>query len=561
MNTKNIIAKLLLGIFLTVGFASCEIEEYNPSGTTAENVWATSDGIETLINSAYRWQRKVFYNTYGFVTMEMGVDIWESNSWRQLTQYEGLQPDNDSSCGALWQYCYEGINMCNIGIKYIEDGITSYNDDELKKQHLAEFKFMRGFYYWFIVETWGEAILKTEPTNSPILTAKRSTAAEFYEVILADLQYAAENATLEEVQPGRVTQKGALGILARAALSASYQVDEKKNEYLNLAKSTADELIDNASSYGVELYDDFADVWDEDNNKNNAEALYRVTFSEYDYNNDSYGNSWWTMYKFNYSQSDDIHLSYEYGYRDKDWGNPNFTYPSKYLFDVFDTSVDSRFEKSFRTLWRSNINDPIDEPATGDTALFVSISSDPKPNPGKDYRYLNIDSIYNADGSVKAYSNPFPALKKFDSPKYNGYYKKTRYGLLDKFVMRLSEVYLIAAEAEFQLGNSGSAADYINVIRVRAAKEGAEEQIKVSASDIDIDFLLEERAREFCGEGIRWFDLKRTGKLVDYVKAYNKGPASDYIKDYHFNRPIPSEELDALLNRDEFVDGLTGYNY
>jgi hypothetical protein len=561
MNTKNIIAKLLLGFVLTVGFASCEIEEYNPSGTTAESVWANSDGIETLINSAYRWQRKIFCNAYGFVTMETGVDIWESNKWRQLTQYESLQPDNDSSCGALWQYCYEGINMCNIGIQYIEDGTTAYADAELKKQHLAEFKFLRGFYYWFIVETWGEAILKTEPTNSPILTAQRSNAADFYEVILEDLQYASENATIEEVLPGRVTKKGALGILSRAALSAAYQVEDKKTEYLKLAKSAADELINNAASYGAMLYDDFDEVWNEDNNKDNAEALYRITFSTFDYNNEGSGNEWWTMYKFNYSQPDNVRLSYEYGYRSKDWGNPNFTYPSKYLFDIYDTSIDSRFEKSFRTLWRENVDDPIDEPATGDTAIFISVLSESKPNPSKDYRYLNIDSIYNADGTVRAYSNPFPALKKFDSPKYNGYYKDNKYGLLDKFVIRLSEVYLNAAEAELLLGNADKAAEYVNVIRVRAAKEGTEEQIKVSASDIDIDFLLEERAREFCGEGIRWFDLKRTGKLIEQVRNFNKGPASNYVKDYHINRPIPSEELDALLNRDEFVDGLTGYNY
>lgn len=561
MNKHNILAKLLLILVFTVSFASCELDEYNPSGTTAESVWATSDGIETLLASAYRWQRKIFCNEYGFVTMEMGVDIWESNSWRQLTQYEALQPDNDSSCGALWQYCYEGINMCNIGIKYIEEGITDYIDEDLKKEHLAEFKFLRAFYYWFIVETWGPVILKTEPTNSPILTATRSSVAEFYEVILSDLEYAAENAAIVEIQPGRVTKKGALGILARAALSASYQVSEKKNDYLTLAKSTADELINNAASYGAELYSDYDEVWNEDNNKNNKEALYRVTFSTFDYNNEGDGNKWWTLYKFNYCQSEKVQLSYEYGYRDKNWGNPNFTYPSKYLFDLYDDAIDSRFEKSFRTLWCANVDDAIDQPATGDTAIYVTIGSNPKPNSAKDYIYLNIDSIYNADGTVRSYSNPFPALKKFDSPKYNGYYKKTRYGLLDKFVIRLSEVYLIAAEAELELGHAGNAANYVNVIRMRAAKEGAEEQMKVSASDITIDFLLEERAREFCGEGIRWFDLKRTGKLIEQVKSYNKGPASGFVKDYNILRPIPSEELDALLNRNEFVEGLTGYNY
>ncbi len=560
MNRKNIVIRLMMLLFLVMNAVSCDIDEYNPSGTTAENVWATSDGMETLIASAYRWQRKVFYNTYGFVTMEMGVDIWESKSWRQLTQYEGLQPDNDSSCGALWQYCYEGINMCNIGIQYIEEGATEYLSEELKEQHLSEFKFLRGFYYWFIVETWGPVILKTEPTNSPILVAERSPVSDFYELILSDLQYASQHAADTEAQPGRVTKKSALAILSRAALSGAWQVDEKKNEYLSLAKSSADELINNASTYGVELYSDYADVWNEDNNKANKEALYRVTFSTNDYSNESYGNEIWQLYKFNYVINDQIRLSHEYGYRDKNWGNPNFTYPSKYLFDLYDSSIDSRFEKSFRTLWKSNINDAIDAPATGDTVLYVTIGNEPAPS-DKGYAYYNIDSIYTEDGTIRSYSNPFPALMKFDSPKYNGYYKKTRFGLLDRFVIRLSEVYLNAAEAELLMGNTQSAANYVNVIRTRAAKEGAVEQMKVSASDISVEFLVAERARELCGEGMRWFDLKRTGMLVNQVRAYNKGPASGYIKDYHIKRPIPSEELDALQNRDEFVQGLTGYNY
>ncbi|HKJ40576.1 MAG TPA: RagB/SusD family nutrient uptake outer membrane protein, partial [Sunxiuqinia sp.] len=432
--------------------------------------------------------------------------------------------------------------------------------ETLKKQHLSEFKFLRAFYYWFVVETWGPVILKTEPTNSPVLTATRSSVADFYDLIISDLKYASENAADVEAQPGRVTKKAALGILARAALSGAYQVDAKKDEYLKLAKSTADQLINNASSYGIKLYSNYADVWNEDNNKDNKEALYRVTFSTFDYNNESYGNDWWQLYKFNYNINEKIQMSHEYGYRDKNWGNPNFTYPSKYLFDMYNPAIDSRFENSFRTVWKSNIDDPIDQPATGDTVIYITIGHDPKPS-NKDYKYLNIDSIYNSDGTVRSYSNPFPALKKFDSPKYNGYYKKTRYGLEDHFVMRFSEVYLIAAEADFLLGNSQGAADYVNVVRERAAKPGDEEQMKVSASDISIDFLLAERAREFCGEGLRWFDLKRTGKLVDQVRKYNKGPASQNIKDYNIVRPIPSEELDALLNRDEFVKGLTGYNY
>ena len=62
---------------------------------------------------------------------------------------------------------------------------------------------------------------------------------------------------------------------------------------------------------------------------------------------------------------------------------------------------------------------------------------------------------------------------------------------------------------------------------------------------------LEERARELCGEQIRWFDLKRTNKLIEYVRLYNMD-AKDNIQDYHMLRPIPQSQLDAITNKEEF---------
>ena len=66
-----------------------------------------------------------------------------------------------------------------------------------------------------------------------------------------------------------------------------------------------------------------------------------------------------------------------------------------------------------------------------------------------------------------------------------------------------------------------------------------------------IDFILDERARELCGEWLRWMDLKRTGKLVEYIKDHNPDVAPN-IKDYHILRPIPSTFLDKLENAAEF---------
>ena len=53
------------------------------------------------------------------------------------------------------------------------------------------------------------------------------------------------------------------------------------------------------------------------------------------------------------------------------------------------------------------------------------------------------------------------------------------------------------------------------------------------------------------GEQQRFFDLKRTGKLLERVKKYNPN-AAENIQDFHKLRPIPQDELDAVINKDEF---------
>jgi len=150
--------------------------------------------------------------------------------------------------------------------------------------------------------------------------------------------------------------------------------------------------------------------------------------------------------------------------------------------------------------------------------------------------------------------NAFPVLIKF--AYHDRTSPKAQPGYNDIFLIRFAEMYLIAAEAEFRLGNSVKAAEYINVIRTRAANKVPVDQtaaLQVSAADINIDFILDERAREFAGEQIRWFDLKRSltpDQWVARIKTLNQDITA--VQPFHRLRSIPQEELDALLNGNEF---------
>ena len=78
-------------------------------------------------------------------------------------------------------------------------------------------------------------------------------------------------------------------------------------------------------------------------------------------------------------------------------------------------------------------------------------------------------------------------------------------------VMRLSEIYLIAAEAALGTGDKSAAATYLNSIRCRAPKLAA-----ATSSTVSVDMILSERSKELVLEGHRYFDQLRLGRTITY---------------------------------------------
>ena len=137
-------------------------------------------------------------------------------------------------------------------------------------------------------------------------------------------------------------------------------------------------------------------------------------------------------------------------------------------------------------------------------------------------------------------------------------------------IAKFSEFYFIAAEAAIK-GASGSqsARDLINVLRARAGKwsysvnwdrevdaDYSADLVAATPAEITIDYLLDERMREYFGDGFRWFDLVRTQTWAERAKTYTIcGPgAADHtpatvtrnIQNFHYLRPIPQGQLDNM---------------
>src|SRR5690606_37361535 len=96
----------------------------------------------------------------------------------------------------------------------------------------------------------------------------------------------------------------------------------------------------------------------------------------------------------------------------------------------------------------------------------------------------------------------------------------------DQVYLRMADTYLLKAEAQFKLGNSEGAAETINIIRRRSNAS------EISAADVDIDFILDERARELVIEEHRRYTLLRNDKWMERTKAHNFH-GGQYIEERH----------------------------
>ena len=142
-------------------------------------------------------------------------------------------------------------------------------------------------------------------------------------------------------------------------------------------------------------------------------------------------------------------------------------------------------------------------------------------------------------------------------------------------VAKFSELYLIAAEAAVKgARGSSSARDLVNVLRQRAGKQtwsqndnvavdidNSAAMVAATPATITIDYILDERMREFWGEGYRWFDLVRTQKWAEKASSYRIAGSGNADRDLqtvtrtitpgHYLRPIPQGQLDGMEMTEE----------
>lgn len=603
MKMKKIFGKLFIILALatfTVSIPSCSLEEENPGGFTMEKVASTKDGYQALINQCYFAMQRYFYGTDSWLYLtDGGTDLWtyqtnKSTSYTQWLWYFAGAAPNTTYTNNWWNGTYDGIGSCNNAIALAP--LAPFNTEKERNEAVAQARFLRAVYYFNAVEQFGAVTVITEPAVGMNFEPQRTDPLTVYKnVIIPDLEFAIEWLPVGDHNTTTVPpKKAAIGFMAKVLLQ-SVQYDATKSyakDALKYAKMLIDDAEAGGSQYNAHLYPTFDAVFDEANNWNNKEALWKHRwYAGADGHGSSNGN-----YRLNRNNEYFYCKVFNFGalvddqnYRMTWGGNQSGVFmPTQHLLSLFvenDGTLDPRFSKSFQTQWKANKAYTWDAGtvakydrdasvlgkslAVGDLAIkfimpqdadyatesadklkknylvvdYKDIYNDSKKNINMTYSYSNPSTGYTSDGTSENLFNYFyPSLSKHNSSRYyvaNASSKRNG-NLNATFIMRMAEVYLIAAEADLYANGGSSTLGYLNKLRNRA---GA----KPLTGTPSIRMILDESGRELCGEYVRFYDLKRTGMLKDdsYLKATHPDLAVFFKPEYAL-RPISTTFLANL---------------
>lgn len=537
---------------MLVGQSCQDVLKENVISGISNDYISTPAGFNAAINSAYATLRGFYGTQQGLTVTEYGTDLYATGAdggYKGFHFYDAQLNSQVDWLKNIWDELYRGINTCNAVIERAPSatGIT----DALKKQRVAEMKFLRAHYYFLLLQQWGGVDLRLTETLAPTKKTTRASEADMYKAIIADLE-----ASLPDLENkakssdyGRATKAASEHLLARVYLAKAMSSSKAADDY-SKAATYASNVINN---YGFKLLPDFASVFAQGAGEINSEVIFAVQYTVDPLTNtapppldntgdgNTFGNNLHLFFGMQY----DVQAGMV---RDVTYDRPfKRLRPTKYctenVFAFADRVNDSRYKKTFRDTWLSNnpgtYNTAFDNSKakvtfkTGDTAIYIpgyemSVAERAK----KPYQVL-VPSAYT--------EALFPTLVKFMDPLRQD--KTYAPGSRDFLCFRLADTYLMLAEAQLMQGKVAEATEAVNVVRRRAAWPGKTAAMEITPAQMTFDFLVDERGRELCGEQIRWMDLKRWGNLVDRVQKNNPQAASN-IKPMHLLRPIPQSQID-----------------
>ena len=474
-NRINILRCVLSLLLILSGLSCQKLDEKPESISTPSNFYATISQCE----AAYAGAMNSLFVTW---------DGYQNTPAFPDGQFEGADLDfGIGSFNELWTWHYKSINNINSVLKAVKAGSLAGNAEEDIANVVAQGRFLRAFNYFTLVRLYGKIPYLTEDTPDPISTplteASRLDIAAVYDLIEADLTYAAENmADYDGATPGKPNKWTAKGFLAKVYLTRATAPLNQTENYAK-ARDMANDIIENGPYM---LLPKFEDVFKTSNNENKEIMFAFHTSSDAPY---MPGNVW---------------------------------APSE---------MDGWSSGPVKILWATTIYP--EQPRKHSYILldFTSDIYDPSA------RIINWSE--SADG--------VPYIGKLNMPNltYDQQVGGGDAGIEMK-ILRFADILMIYAEAANMAGSGPTqlAVDRLNMIIDRANEgTGSEARATMAMSQAEFDKkVIDERSYELCFENDRYFDVLRKRlleevNLPDNAQGYDE---NDYLL------PIPALDAKSI---------------
>ena len=503
---KLILLFTVFGLLATVGCT--DLEETVLDEQLGADLVNNPENIQSLINPPYASLRRTIewfdywalqeVSTDEVIIPTRGTDWYDNGAWMELHLHTWT-PDHIRMKN-VWDALSQGISRANTAIYYI----GQFPQTATTEQYIYEARFLRAYFMYLINDLFGQVPFREADDLDFSKTPDVLNQKDAADWLIQELQDILPNLKAKpEVGSDKVTQGAAKALLAKIFLN--YEVYGGETKWTETIK-WCDELI-NSGTYSVA--DDYWSMFQKDVAEH-PEFILRVPMDD---KVDMGSGSVWVNFTLHYSQL--------FGNYTSTWNGPSTT---SSFFATWDADNDVRFyddrimdetgfNQGFLVGQQYGVNGEPLEQRNGDPLVFVP--------------EINLASAPENAGVrvIKFAPNP-DTERQFSSPN-------------DVPVIRISDIYLMRAEAKLRNGDEAGALEDINFIR---SKRSAEGKTLPLYNSINLDDIIKERGYELYWEGLRRIDLIRFGM---FTNAYQEKPVTNENKTLY---PIPTSALDVNDN-------------
>jgi len=482
----------IITAILLVSSCEKELDLSAPSELTASGFWDTEEGAMTAHTGMYANLRSQAGNLW--LLGEIRSDVWGGRTFESASNVSLIESNITASTAPFggWAGLYTNIHRINDFLANVP--AIDFVSETTKNHIMGQAYGLRALYYYTLLKTWGDVPIILEPLTTvdpTALSRGRSSQNEVMALIKSDLEASLnafgtdgsffQNSRIFWSKAATLALKGDVYIWSGNVLGGG-------TADFNAAKSALQEI----AGLGVSLESNFSDLWGPAN-EGNSEFIFAIQ-----YKRDEASNIFNSMT----GRSTEIHPQYD----DKGVpmngfviGGANRYGQSEKTILLLDDNADSRKDATFIRLYVDD-NGGAGYPNYVESAYFGSVFN----------KFLG-----QVSGSVRIFEN--------DVPFY-----------------RYADVLLLLAEVKNLLGEDPTTE--INQVRQRAFGANYDAALHgfVNGSQVDnANAILNERYKEFIGEGKRWWDLRRAGDsfVIEQISFLNPGD------EYKLQLPITTDMI------------------